>query len=54
MSRECNDNDFGIRSDLRQPLRVARGDPIHEDVESSTLSARTQAMSLLRQFFSFA
>lgn len=31
---------------------AGRGDtPIHEDVESSTLSARTQAMSLLRQFF---
>jgi len=31
---------------------AGRGDtPIHEDVEASTLSARTQAMSLLRQFF---
>lgn len=31
---------------------AGRGDtPIHEDVESSTLSVRTQAMSLLRQFF---
>ncbi len=31
---------------------AGRGDtPIHEDVESSTLSARTQAMDLLRQFF---
>jgi purine nucleoside phosphorylase len=31
---------------------AGRGDtPIHEDVESSTLSARTQATSLLRQFF---
>ena len=34
---------------------AGRGDtPIHEDVESSTLSARTQAMSLLRQFFKLA
>lgn len=31
---------------------AGRGDtPIHEDVESSTLSARTQAVSLLQQFF---
>lgn len=31
---------------------AGRGDtPIHEDVESSTLMARTQAMSLLRKFF---
>ena len=31
---------------------AGRGDtPIHEDVEASTLSARTQAMSVLRQFF---
>jgi 5'-methylthioinosine phosphorylase len=31
---------------------AGRGDtPIHEDVESSTLSARAQAMDLLRQFF---
>lgn len=34
---------------------AGRGDtPIHEDVESSTLSARTQAMSLLQQFFKLA
>ncbi len=31
---------------------AGRGDtPIHEDVESSTSSARNQAMELLRQFF---
>lgn len=34
---------------------AGRGDtPIHEDVESSTLSARTKAMSVLRQFFKLA
>lgn len=34
---------------------AGRGDtPIHDDVESSTLSARTQAMSLLQQFFKVA
>ena len=31
---------------------AGRGDkPIHEDVEASTFAARTQAMSVLRQFF---
>ncbi len=31
---------------------AGRGDtPIHEDVEASTLSARTQAESLIQQFF---
>jgi len=31
---------------------AGRGDkPIHDDVESSTLSARTQALQLLKGFF---
>ena len=34
-------------------LAAGRGDkPIHDDVESSTLSARMQAMQVLKQFFS--
>ena len=34
-------------------LAAGRGEkPIHDDVESSTLSARMQAMQVLRQFFS--